>query len=83
MAPINSKILKDFAESLPEILKSAKIKKNEAAAALHFSRQALYKKIDNPSQWKIGELIILTDLIRSKETAAMLGSNRRPVKRLY
>ena len=83
MAALDSKSIQAFAEELPKLLKSQKIKRAEAAAALQFSRQALYKKIDNPSQWKLGELMILTDLIRSKETAAMLGSNRSPVKRLY
>jgi len=67
MAGINARDLRTFAESIPQLLSTHKIRKTEAATALHYSRQAFYKKVSNPSSWKVGELIILSELIGSKK----------------
>jgi len=67
MAGINAEQLRTFAQSIPGLLSTHKIRKTEAATALHYSRQAFYKKVNNPSSWKVGELIILSELISSKK----------------
>jgi hypothetical protein len=77
MAAIDARKIQSFVEGLPSLLHRYKIGKAETAQALNISRQALYKKISNPAGWKIGELMILDDLIKAKENAALLGSNRR------
>lgn len=70
-----SQILK-FAKNLPDQLKAAKLKKYQAAQALNMSRQNLFYKFNNPSSFKIEELLILDAFIKNSEKSrAMLGSN--------
>jgi len=66
MGQIDGKKIQALAEGIPGMLATYRIRKAEAATALKVSRQAFHKKINNPSGWKVSELIILFDLVRSK-----------------
>jgi formyltetrahydrofolate synthetase len=70
-----NQILK-FAQSIPAQLKAARIKKYQAAEALNMTRQNLFYKINNPSSFKVEELVKLDVFIKNSEKSrAMLGSN--------
>ena len=56
-----------FAKSLPDQLRSAGLKKYEAAEALEMTRQNLFLKLNNPSSFKVEELIKLEAFIKKRK----------------
>jgi hypothetical protein len=56
--------IQKFAESLPQKLKAARIKRYQAAEVLEMTRQNLFHKLSNPNSFKVSELVKLERLLK-------------------